>query len=229
MAKLFLYADARELSSGIPELIKKENINVYVRNLTVADYVISDRCAVERKSVNDFISSLFDGRLIDQLNRLSEAYEKPVLILEGDVNLLYADEQRRAFFLKTLFNLTIDYNIRLLFSSCKNLTKDILVGLLHYEKFGKSRYPIARRKPKTLERRELLKFILKGFPYIGDKSAEKLLQSFGSLRKIFTSPSRELMLKGRLTLKQAKTFTDLLDIPYSVEKENTHQQERLEA
>jgi ERCC4-type nuclease len=191
--------------------------------------VISDRCAVERKSVNDFISSLFDGRLIDQLNRLSEAYEKPVLILEGDVNLLYADEQRRAFFLKTLFNLTIDYNIRLLFSSCKNLTKDILVGLLHYEKFGKSRYPIARRKPKTLERRELLKFILKGFPYIGDKSAEKLLQSFGSLRKIFTSPSRELMLKGRLTLKQAKTFTDLLDIPYSVEKENTHQQERLEA
>ncbi len=229
MAKLFLYADARELSSGIPELIKKENINVYVRNLTVADYIISDRCAVERKSVTDFISSLFDGRLIDQLNRLSKVYEKPVLILEGDINLLYDDAQRRNFFLKTLFNLTIDYNIRLLFSSCKNLTKDMLIGLLQYEKFDKPRYPIARRKPKTLERRELLKFILKGFPYIGDKSAEKLLQSFGSLRKIFTSHARELMRKGKLTLKQVKTFTEILDTSYSLEGENILQQEKLEA
>lgn len=229
MAKLFLYADSREVSSGIPELIKAENINVYVRNLTVADYIISDRCAVERKSVSDFVSSLFDGRLIDQLDRLSKAYDKPVLILEGDVNLIYDDVQRRKLFFKTLFNLTIDYNIRILFSTCKNLTKDMLISLLHYEKLDKPRYPIARRKPKTLERSELLKFILKGFPYIGDKSAERLLQNFGSLRKIFTTPVRELMRIGGLTLKQAKIFVELLDASYLVGKKNTLQQEKLEA
>jgi len=229
MSKLFMYVDNREENSGIPELIKAENINVYTKNLTVADYIVSDRCAVERKSVSDFISSLFDGRLIDQLHRLSQVYEKPVLILEGDISLIYDDPYKRKFFFKTLLNLTIDYNIRILFSTCKNLTKDLLISLLQYEKLSKPTYPLARRKPKKLDRRELLKFILKGFPYIGDKTAEKLLRSFGSLRKILTAPRAELIRLGGVTLKQAKIITELLDSPYLIEVKSEARQEKLGA
>ena len=60
--------DDRERKSGIPELIKKIGINVEIKTLQVGDYIVSPETVVERKSIQDFMSSIFDGRLFDQCN-----------------------------------------------------------------------------------------------------------------------------------------------------------------
>ena len=49
---------------------------VNYRVLDVADYLVQDY-AIERKSVRDFVSSLFSGRLFDQAYRLGEAFQTP--------------------------------------------------------------------------------------------------------------------------------------------------------
>ena len=60
--------DDRERKSGIPELIKKIGINVEIKTLQVGDYIVSPETVVERKSIQDFMSSIFDGRLFDPVS-----------------------------------------------------------------------------------------------------------------------------------------------------------------
>src|SRR5437879_10208592 len=78
-------ADERERASGIPEELKSLGARVEYRVLDVADYLTGDY-SVERKSVRDFIGSVFDGRLFDQAYRLSKSYDNVLLIVEGDIN-----------------------------------------------------------------------------------------------------------------------------------------------
>ena len=42
-------------------------VEVELKHLALADYIISDKIAVERKTVNDFVSSMLDKRLLKQL------------------------------------------------------------------------------------------------------------------------------------------------------------------
>jgi len=66
---LRMVIDERERKSGIPDLLKQVGVKVEMTNLPVGDYIVAPETVVERKSVHDFISSVFDGRLFDQCNR----------------------------------------------------------------------------------------------------------------------------------------------------------------
>ena len=82
---LRIIIDERERKSGIPKLLQKIGINVEVKTLPIGDYIVSHETVVERKSISDFISSIFDGRLFDQCNRLKEHFQFPIILLEGNV------------------------------------------------------------------------------------------------------------------------------------------------
>src|SRR4030042_1792703 len=64
-------------------------VEISVQQLDVGDVVISTVCAVERKEGFDYVASLIDNRLFEQLLRLKEAYECPILIVEGLNQLLF--------------------------------------------------------------------------------------------------------------------------------------------
>ena len=78
-----IIADVREIGSLVTTILKKK-CEVREQQLTVADYLLSERVAVERKTTQDFISSVVDGRLFRQLPALKETYAAPVLLVEGD-------------------------------------------------------------------------------------------------------------------------------------------------
>src|SRR5690242_17624515 len=80
---LRIIADERERRSGVPEVLRSLGAAVEYRVLDVADYLIGNY-AVERKSVRDFFSSLYSGRLFDQAHRIGEAYQTNFLIVEGN-------------------------------------------------------------------------------------------------------------------------------------------------
>ncbi len=68
--------------------LQKRNIPYQVKKLEIADLVLPNGYAVERKTVKDFCHSLFgssDGRprLFEQVEALREAYDYPFLLLEG--------------------------------------------------------------------------------------------------------------------------------------------------
>ena len=67
-------------------------LEIEFRELKVADYLVKDT-AIERKTVNDFISSMKNKRLIKQLEELQQ-YKNKLLLIEGiDEQDLYTDSE----------------------------------------------------------------------------------------------------------------------------------------
>ena len=58
-----IVVDERERNSNIPDLLKEAGAAIDFAQLRVGDYVVSAETAVERKTIRDLISSIYDGRL----------------------------------------------------------------------------------------------------------------------------------------------------------------------
>src|SRR5260370_6272022 len=81
---LRIIVDESERGAGVPDELRSLGAAIEYRVLDVADYVVGSY-AVERKSVRDFVSSLYNGRLFDQAHRLGAAYRTGMLVVEGDL------------------------------------------------------------------------------------------------------------------------------------------------
>jgi ERCC4-type nuclease len=80
-----IVVDERERKSGIPDLLRQAGAIIDFAQLNVGDYIVSPETAVERKTIQDLLNSIFDGRLFVQCSQLNEYYVKPVLIVEGNI------------------------------------------------------------------------------------------------------------------------------------------------
>ena len=75
--------DDRELKSGICDELAKLNIEFEVCRLKVGDYIINSKIYIERKTVPDFIESLHDNRLFNQVHNLRKDSKRAIIIIEG--------------------------------------------------------------------------------------------------------------------------------------------------
>ena len=57
--------------------------------LPKGDYILSDLCVVERKTVHDFVNTLIRRFLFDQLLKLKEVYSSPLILIEGYMPVVY--------------------------------------------------------------------------------------------------------------------------------------------
>src|SRR3989344_2626517 len=86
--------DHRETKNIIKELIKHK-LDVEVKQLNIADFVLQTSdinnkektIGIERKTKQDFLNSIIDKRIINQLIILKENFKLPLLIIEGDENI----------------------------------------------------------------------------------------------------------------------------------------------
>jgi DNA excision repair protein ERCC-4 len=91
-----ILVDERERKSGIPDLLRRAGATIDFAQLKVGDYVVSPETAIERKTIQDLLNSIYDGRLFIQCSQLNEHYIKPVLIVEGNlVEFLYTPEKQQ--------------------------------------------------------------------------------------------------------------------------------------
>ena len=81
-----IIVDMREFRSELPSLLHKRGIHIEPCTLEVGDYVLTPSICVERKSINDLIESLSNGRLYNQCSQMTRAYKIPVLLIEFDKN-----------------------------------------------------------------------------------------------------------------------------------------------
>ncbi len=192
--------DYREKNSLVIAELKKLKLEIEIRELKVADYIVNN-IAIERKTISDFISSIINKRLIRQLEEIQQ-YEKKLLIVEGfDEQELYPEKQGmhpnaiRGF----LLSIILKYNVPIIFSK-------------NYEDTAKFINVLARKKEKdsslnvtkkSLNKKERLQFILESFPGIGPKNAKKLLEKFKNLQNIINAPQEELK---KIIGKKAEVF-----------------------
>jgi DNA excision repair protein ERCC-4 len=100
-----ILVDERERKSGIPDLLRRAGAIIDFAQLKVGDYVVSPETAIERKTIQDLLNSIYDGRLFIQCSQLNEHYMKPVLIVEGNiVDFLYTPEEQQEVSRKSYTN-----------------------------------------------------------------------------------------------------------------------------
>ncbi|KAJ5924193.1 DNA repair protein [Penicillium verhagenii] len=78
--------DVREFRSALPSLLHGNNTVVVPVQLTVGDYILTPDICVERKSVQDLMQSLRNGRLYNQAETMLQHYKYPLLLIEFDQN-----------------------------------------------------------------------------------------------------------------------------------------------
>ena len=111
LKKLRIVVDERERKSGIPDLLKGIGINLEIKTLPVGDYIVAPETVVERKTISDLISSIFDGRLFDQCNRLKEHYQFPILLIEGDFDEIEELTENPFVFYGAISSIALDFKI----------------------------------------------------------------------------------------------------------------------
>ena len=82
-----IYADSREQGSSILKELSELGLDLTVKSLKSADFIVSNRVGIERKTSEDFVNSIIDKRLLLQLKDLKENFERPILIIEGNEDI----------------------------------------------------------------------------------------------------------------------------------------------
>lgn len=192
--------DHREKNSLIPAHLKKLGFETQFQELKVGDYIVRD-VVIERKTVNDFLSSMCNKRLLNQIEELKQ-FENKLLIIEGiDEQELYPESNSinpnsvRGF----LLSITLRHKIPILFTKNSRDTAKFISLIAKKQQREMS----ANAVKKARNKKEQMQFILEGFPGIGPKNARKLLEKFSTLQNIFSAPQDELQ---KVIGKKAEIF-----------------------
>ena len=180
---LRICVDSNEASGrrDIVNYFRLSGFEVEVRRLDVCDYVVSDRCGIERKDVSDFLGSMKDGRLFAQARDMAEAYERPVLILEGRMSRAFRRSRMRpASVYGALASLVLDYGVSIIPTEDPEATSVLLHRLAYREQVREERPVQLRSVRRDMPPHMQQVFLLSGLPQIGTTLAEELLNRFDS-------------------------------------------------
>ena len=212
---LHICIDSNEASKQhtIINFLKFNGFSVEIKSLDVCDYVVSDRVGVERKNVADFLGSMKDGRLFNQARDMAEIYEKPIIILEGQMKkALKRSQMRLSSIYGALSSLSIDYGINIIPTDDPESTATLLHRLAYREQAKEKRTIQLRSINRNLPLNQQQLYLLSGLPQIGVTLAEELLNTFETPYKVlveFASAEIKTSISGktkRLTgpLKEVK-------------------------
>ena len=199
-----IITDIHEKDSMIlAELKSNQDIDLEIQSLKIGDYLIGNTI-IERKTSSDFISSMLNRRLIDQLSHMQQ-YKNKILIIEGEIEELYNKinpNAIRGFILSIITN----YETNVIFTTDYKDTTMYLITLAKQQLKPKTKISLHSRIPKTIK--EQKQYILEAFPNIGPKKAELLLRKFKKLSAVFNASEEEL---NDVLKSNSKNFKDILE------------------
>ena len=200
--------DERERKSGIPKLLQTIGVNVEVKTLPIGDYIVSHETVVERKSIHDFMSSVFDGRLFDQCNRLKDHFQFPIILLEGYVDEIESIAENPLVFYGALSTVAIDFKIPIIPTPNASHTAKLLVSLSSRKESPKGPLLKKIKKSNDIQKQQLI--VLCSLPGVGEKTAIRMLEKFGSPLKVFSSSTKDLAKISGLGESRAKKIKKML-------------------
>ena len=206
---LRIIIDERERKSGIPKLLKSIGVNVEIKTLPIGDYIVSHETVVERKSINDLIASIFDGRLFDQCNRLKEHFQFPIILLEGNVDEIESITENPLVFYGALSTIAIDYKIPIIPTPNASHTAKLLVSLSSRKESIKG--PLVKKIKKSNDVQKQQLSVLCSLPGVGEKIAIRMLEKFESPLKVLSASTKDLAKIPGLGESRAKKIKKMLE------------------
>jgi len=197
--------DERERSSKIPNLLRQMGITIDFASLAVGDYIVSPETAIERKTINDLLASIYDGRLYVQCSDLIQHYSRPVVVIEGnirdleDLHNIRDDDQFRIVLDRiqisydALAKIALDFRIPIIHSPSAEYSSRLLLTMARRSmEEGHSIGPFLKKikKNNPLYLQQL--FVLSSLPSIGNKLAARMLKKFNTPQRALNASIAEL-------------------------------------
>lgn len=188
-----VFIDQREIRSHVAQALEKLGLDIVLRTLEVGDYVVSDRVGIERKTVEDFLSTLMDGRdLFGQIGDLVRTFERPLLIIEGEG--LYTARQVNPNSIRgVLTSIAIDFGVPIIFSRNEEDTAALISTIAKREQGDTKKEINLHGKRTALTLKEQQEYVISSMPEIGPVVAKNLLRHFGSIESVMRASREELM------------------------------------
>jgi Fanconi anemia group M protein len=220
--ELEIIVDDRE--RNVKLLNKLEEVfNIKKERLDVGDFVISDRIVIERKTLEDFLASLLDKRIFEQIEKLKASYEKPLIIVEGSTDLedLFNLRDIHPNAIRgLLLTIMIDYNIPIIFVKNEEEFVNLLEILARREQLKGNKKPLVKIVKKTKTIKEAQEILISSIPGINIQLASNLLLYFKNPKNIANASVNELKKVPLIGEEKAKKIFEVFNKDYEVLEEN---------
>lgn len=219
-----IVVDEREKNSGIPDLLRKAGAVIDFAQLKVGDYVVSPETVVERKTVHDLVSSIYDGRLFLQCSDLVKHYQKPMIIVQGNlVELIEIPDraedkdikklaERMPLAYDALATVVTDFRIPIIHTPSADQTVQLLVTLANKSlREGKATGPLLRKIKKENPVYIQQLSVLSSVPGVGEKLAARMLEKFHTPNRALNASAAELATIPGFGHARAERVRKILD------------------
>ncbi|MCM1987542.1 DEAD/DEAH box helicase [Methanococcoides seepicolus] len=205
--------DQREIRSTVARSLEKLGLNIVVKTLEVGDYIVSDRVAIERKSAEDLVNSLLDRNIFRQISDLAGAYEKPILIIEGEGLFTTRMINPKAIH-GTLASLALDFGVSILHTRDAEDTASLIGILAKREQIDEKRSTSIHGKKSSMLLSQQQEYIVSSISDIGPNAAKNLLEHFGTVEDVMKAELEELKEVKNIGPKTAGKMREILSSKY---------------
>jgi Fanconi anemia group M protein len=178
--ELTIIIDCREAKTAakISKGLVERGIHIKTENLEKGDYILSDQCAVERKTVSDFVYTLTRRYLFEQLFRLKDMYPKALVLLEGYLPVIYKFSHiQPAAVWGAMFNLAKN-GIAIVNTASQKETIEFLHVAARQEQIVEKRTPTVHAFKKIDTTAEAQVYFIASLPNVGREKATAILRFY---------------------------------------------------
>jgi len=211
-----IIVDSREGPSQTARELAKLNVLIKIEGLVASDFLLSDRIAVERKTVDDLEGSIMDGRLFDQLVAMKDAYQFPILLIEGEAHST-AQRISPQSLMGAIASVMVDYRIPVLWTNNAEQTALLLYSIAKREQIKERREPRVRAERKPIDVDELQEFVIASLPHVDTVRSRNLLNRFETVENVFTASKEELSKVEGIGEKISERIRELITAKYRKE------------
>jgi len=175
-----IVVDSREANtaSKIVKSLMELGADVSIRPLQKGDYIISEDCAFERKTVRDFVYTLTHRDLFEQLFLLKDAYLRPFIIIEGYLPIIYKFSRIKSSSVWGAMFALAKQGICLIHTTNYKETADFLYTSAKQEQIVEKRSLVVHPVKKTETVADAQVFFVSSLPNIGREKAISILRSY---------------------------------------------------
>ena len=207
--------DQRERNQELLEALAANGIEIKMETLPIADYIISERVYIERKTISDFESSIMSGRLFDQIERLKKSCSAPMLLLEGDKSTFRLKSKIINGAMAALY---VDYGVAVILSHNVKDTAEILASMARHEQAEGRRLPSLKGAARAYTHEQFQEYVIGNLPGVGPKLAKALLKHFGNVKRIANAGIEDLTKIEKIGKKKAQAIHKTFNSDYVAEE-----------
>jgi len=205
-------ADHREKSNKIVKELIELGVSVKTGQLDSADYLLSGKVGVELKAVPDFVASIIDGRLLEQVRNLKKNFEKAVLIIEGEEDIYSIRKVHANAIRGMLSSIVLDFHVPVLYTKNPQDTAGLLAVMAKREQDTSRDFSLHEKKPHSLKEQQ--EFLVSSLPGVGVQTARLLLENFNTIKALVNASTEQLTAIKGVGEKTAERILSLVKEEY---------------